>query len=298
MAGPSRALTGFLVDDAVATLAVPIARSAAGGALNGYRPNVGRDRDPRVAAVEDNLLAQFELLAATTQVTALPDDDVVAYTSDVAFPLFNAISGARFAPGAEARRTTEVLEGYVRRGRPFLWWATPSTMTPEMDAVLRSRGIEPSPQPGMHAPLTGPVDPRLQPGVEVSVSPVTSELVEVMAAGFGFPEHVVEPIRLMLTPFGPDTLVHVIARLDGVPLSAGSAFLTGRTAGIYNIATLDSARRQGLGYAVTATLLNLGRERGCTEAVLMASELGRPTYERLGFVEVCQTPQYVWLPEG
>src|SRR4051812_6143110 len=63
VAGPSRALTGFLVDDAVATLAVPIARSAAGGALNGYRPNVGRDRDPRVAAVEDNLLAQFEVLA-------------------------------------------------------------------------------------------------------------------------------------------------------------------------------------------------------------------------------------------
>ena len=42
--------------------------------------------------------------------------------------------------------------------------------------------------------------------------------------------------------------------------------------------------------------MNLGREHGCTEAVLVASAMGRPTYERLGFVEVCRTPQYVWAP--
>ena len=72
--------------------------------------------------------------------------------------------------------------------------------------------------------------------------------------------------------------------------------MTGTTAGIYNIATTPSARRRGIGYAVTARLMNVARARGCTEAVLMASALGRPTYERLGFVEVCQTPQYVWLP--
>ena len=42
--------------------------------------------------------------------------------------------------------------------------------------------------------------------------------------------------------------------------------------------------------------MDLGRERGCTHAVLHASDLGRPVYERLGFVEVCQVPQYVWLP--
>ena len=55
-------------------------------------------------------------------------------------------------------------------------------------------------------------------------------------------------------------------------------------------------RGRGLGYAVTATLMNLAHERGCTHAVLHASEPGRPVYERLGFVEVCRVPQFVWAP--
>ena len=143
--------------------------------------------DPRVSAVEENLLTQFELVAASGIVTPLPDTDLVAYASDVPFPLFNVISGARFAAGAEAGRAAEVVDGYLERGRPFLWWATPSTMTPETDAVLRSRGIEPSPEPGMHLALDEDVDPRTAPGVEVSVSGPTPELLDVMVAGFGFP---------------------------------------------------------------------------------------------------------------
>ncbi len=248
--------------------------------------------------VEDNLIAQFRLLASSEHVTALPDSDVIAFTRDLAFPLFNAVCGARFAPGHEAGRTAEVVDGYIGRGLPFLWWATPSTMTPEMDAVLRSRGLEPSPEPGMHVPLDAAVDPRSPAGVEVSVSPPTRELVGVIVDGFGFPDFAFEPLRLAFGAFGPDVAFHVLARLDGVAVGAGSAFLTGDTLGIYNIATLGSARRRGIGYAVTATVMNLGRERGCTQAVLMASTMGRPTYERLGFVEVCQTPQYVWQPGG
>jgi len=47
---------------------------------------------------------------------------------------------------------------------------------------------------------------------------------------------------------------------------------------------------------MTAALMNVGVEAGCTHAILHATELGRPVYERLGFEEVCQTPQWVWMP--
>ncbi len=252
--------------------------------------------DPRVAAVEDNLVALFELMTASGVVTRLPDDDVVAYVSDVAFPLFNAVCGARFARGAEATRAATLVDGYLARGLPFMWWATPSHLTPEIDAAIRSRGIQPEAEPGMYVPLEGPVDPGTVAGLSVDDEGVTAELIEVMVQGFGFPDLVTEPLTRGLASLPPEAAFHVVARLDGAPVGAGSGFLTGRTLGIYNIATLGPARRRGVGYAVTATLMNLGRERGCTEAVLMASTMGRPTYERLGFVEVCQTPQYVWAP--
>ena len=249
-----------------------------------------------MSAIEDNLIAQFAMVASSGIVTRLPDDDVVAYTSDVPFPLFNAICGARFAPGTGRRRTGEVVDHFVSRGLPFLWWATPSNLTPEMDVELRARGLEASPEPGMHMPLDVDVDPRSGPGVEISLSEPTTELVTVMIAGFGFPDLVAAPLGGAFGAFGPDVAFHVFARLDGEAVGAGSVFVTGTTAGIYNIATVAPARRRGIGYAVTATLMNLARARGCTEAVLMASRLGRPTYERIGFVEVCQTPQYLWIP--
>lgn len=254
--------------------------------------------DPRVSAVEDNLIEQFRLVASSGVVRPLPDEDVVAYASDVPFPLFNALCGATFTPGTEARRTNELVDGFIERGKPFLWWATPSHLTPETDSVLRSRGLQPSPEPGMHVPLGAPVDPRTTPGVEIAETGPTPELVGVMLAGFEFPDFVGDPLRRAFGAFGPEVAFHVIARVDGEAVSAGSVFVTGSTAGIYNITTLESARRRGIGYAVTATLMNLARERGCTDAVLMASQMGRPTYERLGFVEVCQTPQYVWVPTG
>jgi GNAT superfamily N-acetyltransferase len=92
--------------------------------------------------------------------------------------------------------------------------------------------------------------------------------------------------------------VHVLALVDGQAVAGGSVWITGRTAGLYNISTLEAGRGRGLGHAVTAELMNLARERGCTHAVLHASEMGRPVYERLGFVEVCRVPQFVWMPTG
>lgn len=211
--------------------------------------------------------------------------------------LFNAISGARFAPGSGGERARQLLAGYVDRGNPFLWWATPSTMTPDVDAVIRGLGVEPSAEPGMHRTLDD--DGDVPAGVEIVESSPDEVLATVLVEGFEFPPFVVEPLRAALADIAPERLFHVLATLDGEPVGAGTGFLSGpglRTLGIYNITTVERARRRGIGRAVTAELMRLGRGRGCTDAVLMASEMGRPTYERLGFVEVCQTPQYVWVP--
>jgi ribosomal protein S18 acetylase RimI-like enzyme len=72
--------------------------------------------------------------------------------------------------------------------------------------------------------------------------------------------------------------------------------VSGSTVGLYNITTLPTARRRGIGFAVTATLVNAALERGATAVVLHASDDGLPVYERLGFETVCEVPQYVWLP--
>jgi ribosomal protein S18 acetylase RimI-like enzyme len=131
-------------------------------------------------------------------------------------------------------------------------------------------------------------------GLRIEQTTDTSFFIDVMCAGFGLPESVRAPMIEVMSRFVD--AVNVIARLDGRAVGCGTAYLTGTTAGLYNIATLEAARGRGIGYAVTQRLQELGRAAGAQHAVLHSSESGRPVYERAGFVEVCQVPQYVWMP--
>jgi len=52
------------------------------------------------------------------------------------------------------------------------------------------------------------------------------------------------------------------------------------------INTLPEYRKKGLGTAVSARLLDTAHARGCHTAILFASPLGRPVYQKLGFKEI------------
>ena len=253
--------------------------------------------DPRVAPVEDNLDAFLVALVGAGLFSTGSDPDVLNYWSDVAFPLFNGIGRARFAPGSVATRAREVVAPYVERGLPFLWWATPSGHAEELTPVLTGLGMTCEPVPGMFTALDGAVADRLPDGVRLREVPAL-EMIPVMVEGFGMPEELVPEFGTFVAGLDPTSVVNLVALLDGEEVACGTMLQTGPTAGLYNIATVERARGRGIGYAVTAALMDAGRRRGATHAVLHASEQGRPVYERLGFEEVCVVPQFVWMPPG
>jgi len=80
----------------------------------------------------------------------------------------------------------------------------------------------------------------------------------------------------------PECNVYV-GYLDGDPVVSGLGWRTGRTIGVYSIATIAPARRRGYGAAMTARVVADGMAAGCDVAGLQASETGRPVYEKLGF---------------
>jgi ribosomal protein S18 acetylase RimI-like enzyme len=262
-------------------------------------PSVTVVTDPRIAPVEDNLESFFRTVASEPELVVSDEPDVLAFSSAYAFPLMNAICGARFAPGTVERRAREVVAPFLERGLPFIWWTTPSGHAEELGPVLTDLGMQCSPAPGMHAELTDRADPRAAEGVEVREVDGAEELaesLEVMLEGFEFPEPVRPVFRRMERLPSAKEFVEVTAWLDGQPVGCGTGWVTGETAGLYNITTLERARRRGIGYAVTATLMNAARERGAREVILHASEAGYPVYRRLGFEVVCQVPQFVWMP--
>jgi len=90
----------------------------------------------------------------------------------------------------------------------------------------------------------------------------------------------------------PECVVYV-GHADGAPVVSGLGWRTGRTIGVYSIATIASARRRGYGAAMTARVVADGVVAGCDVAALQASEMGRPIYERLGFRTIVRYAAYI-----
>ena len=114
----------------------------------------------------------------------------------------------------------------------------------------------------------------------------------VATAGFGTDPSVAQGTACKDLLDRPDCVVYVGYR-DGDPVVSGLGWRTGRTIGVYSIATVESARRRGFGAAMTARVVADGMAAGCDVAILQASAMGRPIYERLGFRTVIRYTAYV-----
>jgi len=111
-------------------------------------------------------------------------------------------------------------------------------------------------------------------------------------SGFEMPEMVVRSI------VGPALARHPAVALyvgytNGAPVSTGLGIRTGRTVGVYNVSTLAPFRKRGYGAAMTARIAADGVAVGCDIAILQASEMGYPVYERMGYRTVVEYMGYV-----
>jgi ribosomal protein S18 acetylase RimI-like enzyme len=113
-------------------------------------------------------------------------------------------------------------------------------------------------------------------------------------AGFDMPRSLAA--QLYPIAFTEDERVHAfVGSLSGVPVATSLAVRTGDTVGIYSVATVPEARGRGIGTAMTWHLLR-DADPGWTLAVLQASDMGRPVYERMGFTLVREFDEYVGPP--
>jgi ribosomal protein S18 acetylase RimI-like enzyme len=88
----------------------------------------------------------------------------------------------------------------------------------------------------------------------------------------------------------------LIAGLDGVGVAAAMAFDRDGDCGIYNVATLEHARRRGLGTALTALLAHDARARGCRTASVQSTPIAEGVYAALGFRDLGQILEFVPPP--
>jgi ribosomal protein S18 acetylase RimI-like enzyme len=84
----------------------------------------------------------------------------------------------------------------------------------------------------------------------------------------------------------------LLSPLGGENVATALAFDFDGDRGIFNVGTVEHARRRGLGTALTALLLDDARTRGCTTATLQSTEMAERMYAALGFRDLGRIFEY------
>jgi GNAT superfamily N-acetyltransferase len=91
--------------------------------------------------------------------------------------------------------------------------------------------------------------------------------------------------------------LHVlVARTEGTVVAAALAYDCAGDCGIYNVGTVEQARRRGLGTALTAAQLHDARARGCTSASLQSTPMAERVYAAAGFRDLGRILEFVPAP--
>jgi hypothetical protein len=247
----------------------------------------------RVVLEHENWIAYLTGVVRCTDAARVHrDGGAVSILSDIPFDWFNQVLIER--PDATPAGLQAVMQEELGHGSGLVVRLRGGVDDRFMSTLTRTGLVdagEAATTPGM---VAFPIDrdvfadaiaPSRLPGFEIRQVTDAVGIVDhrkVVTEGFGSPPAVASRTTCVGLLDHPDCTVYV-GYARGAPVASGLGWRTGRTIGVYAIATTPSARRNGYGAAMTARVVTDGLAAGCDVAILQASELGRPIYERLGF---------------
>lgn len=242
----------------------------------------------RAALEHENWIAYLTGVARCTPTVEIRrDGGVVGIRSRMPFDWFNQVLVERDDAMASdlltAARPTSRGDGPIVRLRD----GTDDRFIPDLTGIGWIAAGAGSMTPGM---VAFPIDHLATvatdtPGFEIrrvtDAAGVEDHRV-VVTDGFGVARSVADETSGLGLLDTPECTIYV-GYADGLRVTSGLGWRTGRVIGVYAISTVPVARRRGYGEAMTAHVIADGIAAGCDVAVLQASETGRRIYERLGF---------------
>ena len=191
-----------------------------------------------------------------------------------------------------------VREFYVGRGRVFSIW-TRAHADQTLETVLQTRGFMLLVTMPAMALLADPGTRCEPPGL--AIRPAVDDqgrrdYLHVTAEAYATFQ---QPAALAADAFAALASVcapHVqgfVGYLGGAPVAAAATYVTHGVAGIGWVGTVPGQRGRRYAEAVTWAAVREGLRRGGAFANLQASPMGRPVYERMGFIT--PTEYRVWV---
>jgi GNAT superfamily N-acetyltransferase len=233
---------------------------------------------------DENLFATFSLIARSVASGEVRESGgLLVVASGLPLAMFNLAFVTRRLDDP-ARQMEEAIAYFDGRGLPFLVRIREG-LDPAAETAAKQLGLVPTaPLPGMV--LEHVTVPEPFPGLTIRTvvgEAMAEEYLSVLAAGFGAPLELFEAAFKLLLVQGYPDLEGYTGYYEGKAVCTSLLFLSNRTAGVYNVATVDEARKRGLGEAMTWHAIRRGAAMGAIMSNLQASAMGMPIYERMGY---------------
>lgn len=239
--------------------------------------------DPLARADRNYEVTSAALAAVISGDPPVEEDGLLLASSRSPISFFN---GAFLRPSRRSAldRVVRAVEFFADQGVPFVVRSRLS-VAPDLPDAAASCGLQEGPAlPLMVLPVIRDI-PDPPPGLVIQRVRDQASLdrhVDVVSAAFGIGRDLAEHLFSLELLTLPGTVL-LVGFVDGRAVCTSLVSSSDSMAGIYNVATLDSHRRAGLGAAMTWEAVRIGREAGATSACLQASDMGRPVYTRMGF---------------
>lgn len=250
------------------------------------------ERADELRAIEDNMAAGYALWGRHPRAMLKRDPQLTLVSGTVQHPMVNFVLGARFGPDPDLA-IDQVVSTFARRRAPFMWYVGPLTTPRDLEARLLARGFRPS------GSIVGMVLRNLRAPPPLPLGATIEKLSaddreglaaanSIAAVGFRMPPEV-QAYVAELESSPEDARVRVyLARLGGVPAATAVFAPTAGAGGLYNVATIPTARRRGLAGQLVLRALEDADGLALPIHVLQATQQAQHLYETMGFEARCE----------
>jgi GNAT superfamily N-acetyltransferase len=241
------------------------------------------------AAIEENLFSLLRAMGRLPGSRLEESEDMIRYSTGLPSPMFNGVARTRLDTVSPS-----LLD------QPFFWWTGPQSAPDDLDDLLDAAGLRPAGRnwPGMAMALADIDEEQAAPeGVTIERARSETELEQwgqIFWAAHDLPPwsadswlEAARRLRFRELPWD-----HWVATIDGEPAGIGISHTGGGVVGLYGIGTLPSARRRGVGSALTLVPMLAARSEGLGAGILHATPDGERLYPRLGFREYCRISRF------
>lgn len=217
----------------------------------------------------------------------------VLVDSGLACDTFNIVCRTRFTVEQALERIQAAIDFFREVNRPFSWWVGPGDQPSNLGTLLVGAGLpRADTELAMAADLANLHSYDIPDDLEIRRVRTSAELQDFahLIADADGQRFYQQAAPVLLDSASPLWLY--VGYVQGQPVATAEATVGGGIVGLYNISTLESFRRRGIGTALTLQPLLDARERGFRTATLQAAAAGVSIYARIGFTPFGDISEY------